>query len=367
MKRLFTFLFLLFLCLSINAQDQSEVLITENFTDQNCEQILKTIQDKYNINFYYKALELPRKTYNLTFSATPLSEVMESLFLGSPMSFISYRDYAYVIMPEKIVNEVYTIDYYKRVEGIEEAVETVEMRSIGNVDQLDASGNATITGYVFDDQTDEPIIGASIVYTETNQGTITDTEGKFTLEVPAGIRELKITYLGYQDYTEEFNIQSSGDVELRVEKAAVNLDEVTISAESPDAKVEGVQIGVATLDIKNIEKLPSFMGESDVVKSLLLTAGVSTIGEGAGGFNVRGGDVDQNLIQQDEGFLFNSSHALGFFSTFHSELISKVDLFKGNIPAQYGGRLASVMDVRMRNGNFNKFKIKGSVGPVSSK
>jgi len=367
MKRLFTFLFLLFLCLSVSAQDQNEVLITESFSDQNCEQILKTIQDKYKISFFYKALELPRKTYNLSFTDAPLSEVMESLFLGSPMSFISYRDYAYVIMPEKIVNEVYTIDYYKRVEGIEEAVESVEIRSIGNVDQLDASGNATITGYVYDDQTDEPIIGASVVYTETNQGTITDTDGKFTLQVPAGIRELKITYLGYQDYTEELNIQSSGNIELRVEKAAVNLDEVTISAESPDAKVEGVQIGVATLDIKNIEKLPSFMGESDVVKSLLLTAGVSTIGEGAGGFNVRGGEVDQNLILQDAGFLFNSSHALGFFSTFHSELISKVDLFKGNIPAQYGGRLASVMDVTMRNGSFNKFKIKGSVGPVSSK
>ena len=363
------FLFLFFaINTSTSAQSDEPVLITENFDGVTCQELLDKLSSSYGLNFYYKNIELPKKQYSLSFDNQPVTEVLDAVFLGSSISYVTYRDYAYVVMPEKVVNEVYTTDYYQRVQGLEDIQEEVKTLSvIGDIDRLDPSGNATITGKIIDAQTEEDIIGANIVWTETGQGTITDINGVFTMSVPAGIRELKVGYLGYQDYLQEYNVLSSGETRILLEKAAVNLDEVTITGEAPDAQVENVQVGVASLDIKNIEKLPSFMGETDVVKSLLLSAGVSSIGEGSGGFNVRGGDVDQNLIQQDEGFLFNSSHALGFFSTFNSDLISKVDLFKGNIPAQYGGRLASVMDVRMRNGNFNKFKIKGSVGPVSSK
>ena len=127
------------------------------------------------------------------------------------------------------------------------------------------------------------------------------------------------------------------------------------------------RLGVERLEVKEIQKLPAFLGEVDVVKSLLLQPGVSSVGDGAAGFNVRGGDIDQNLIIQDEAFIFNAAHALGFFSTFNSDLVRNVTLYKGNIPAQFGGRLASVLDVGMREGNFERYSLKGGLGPVSSR
>lgn len=152
-----------------------------------------------------------------------------------------------------------------------------------------------------------------------------------------------------------------------MESEAVILQEVVVGARAKDANVEQVQIGVTQLDLKSINKIPAFLGEVDVVKSLMLSPGVSSIGEGASGFNVRGGDVDQNLMLQDDGMIFNSSHALGFFSTFHSDLIRNVILYKSIIPAQYGGRLASVLDVELKDGDFEKYHVKAGIGPISSR
>ncbi len=355
--------------MQLSSQEAQQTLVTESFVDADIKSIFTTLTTNYGIKFYYKDIEVPRRKYSLTFSEEPMESVIQKLVTGTQVGYVKYRDYAYAIMPKKVVDEIYTAEYYQRVEeaGQVPQVSTIALDVIGNIDNLDAMGNATITGTIIDDNSQEPIIGANILWTDEEQGTTTDINGKYTLVIPAGVRELKVGYLGYQDILKEYNIQGSGELNINMLKAAVNLDEVTISAKAADAQVENVQVGVTSLDIKNLEKLPAFMGETDVVKSLLLSAGVSSVGEGSGGFNVRGGDVDQNLILQDEGFLFNSSHALGFFSTFNADLIRSVDLYKGNIPAQFGGRLASVMDVKMRDGNFDALKMKASVGPVSSK
>ena len=211
------------------------------------------------------------------------------------------------------------------------------------------------------------MIGATIRWLETDAADVTDFEGKFTTKVPSGTQEILIEYIGFQNYRQTYNVKGNGNLDFRIEKEAIGLDEVTITAQAANSNVEKAQIGVATISAKDIKKLPAFMGEADIVKSLLLQPGVSSLGEGASGFNVRGGDVDQNLVLQDETFLFNSSHALGFFSAFNSDMVSSVDLYKGNIPAKYGGRLASVMDVKMKNGNNQRWRMKGGVGPISSR
>jgi hypothetical protein len=198
-------------------------------------------------------------------------------------------------------------------------------------------------------------------------GTATDIDGSFSLELSTGEQEIQIQFVGYQSISRTMLVLSDGTMDVSMANTAVDLSEVVVEAEAADANIGRATAGVEQLDVDAIKKLPSFLGEADVVKSLLLLPGVSTIGEGATGFNVRGGEVDQNLIQQDDGFIFNSSHALGFFSTFNTDLIQSVELYKGNIPAQFGGRLASVMDVEMRDGSFEKFGMKGSVSPISSK
>lgn len=333
--------------------------------------VLSQLEKDLNLQFYYQADELPKRNINLNFQKTPLSEVLTELLRETSLGYMSYRDYAIIIAPQGVIDESFSSNYYQ---ALDENLNDEEKRSakkrkiiIGNVAQMNPSGKATVKGTIKDAQTEEPIIGATIFFAELNSGSATDFDGNFEAEVPVGEYEVTVQYIGYEDMRKKIEVYSDGEMSFDLFKAAINLEEVIVRAQAADANVENVQIGVTRLDVKDIKKLPALFGEADVVRTLLLNPGVSTVGEGATGFNVRGGSVDQNLVMQDEGFIFNSSHALGFFSTFNPDLIRGVNLYKGNIPAQYGGRLASVLDVEMRDGDFEKFRIKGGAGPVSSR
>lgn len=357
--------------LSANAQSLEELTVTASFNNQSTKRILEQLGAQLPVQFYYKEAELPTTAKSVTFEDATLADVLNALFEGTLLNYLVYRDYAIIIAPDRILQEVYTSDYY---EGLEQSLSSqndpprIKALQIGTIENLAPSGKAVMKGVITDEQTREEIIGATIIITNLeNKGTITDVDGSFELELPVGDHEMLIQYVGYDDKIQPINVLSDGEVKIRVTKAAVQLDEVTVSARRQDANVEQAQIGVTALDMGELKKLPTFLGEADLVKGLLLQPGISSIGEGAAGFNVRGGDVDQNLVLQDEGFLFNSSHALGFFSTFNADLVSSVELFKGNIPAKYGGRVASVMDVRMRDGDFDRFRLKGGIGPVTSK
>jgi len=364
--------FLLALCWSQQISAQEKTLVTESYNNESCKSILSKIQDKYKVRFFFKEKELPQRMFNVTFDEQPVEEVLDQLLQNSPLSYYQYRNNGIVILPVLDMETEYSAEYYaaldKSVNDPNQSQNTAtQLVSIGNISTLDASGSAIVTGRLIDDQTDEPIIGATVRWVDTDGADVTDFDGNFKTKIPSGAQEILIEYIGYQNYRQVYEIKGNGAINLRMEKEAVGLDEVTITAQSADANIEKAQIGVATLSIKDIKKLPAFMGEADIVKSLLLQPGVSSLGEGASGFNVRGGDVDQNLVMQDEAFFFNSSHALGFFSAFNSDMVSSVDLYKGNIPSRFGGRLASVMDVKLKNGNSNRWRVKGGVGPISSR
>ncbi len=357
--------------ISLTAQSLDDVIVNASFNNASIKVILDQLEAQLPVQFYYKEAELPKQPKSITFQEARLADVLDALFQGTLLNYLVYRDYAVVIAPDRILQEVYTSDYY---EGLEQSLSSKSERpkikelQVGNIENLAPSGKAIVKGIITDDQTREVIIGATIIISNLeNKGTVTDVDGSFELELPVGSHEMLIQYIGYDDKIQPINVLSDDQIKISITKAAVQLEEVTVSARKQDANVETAQIGVTTLDIKELKKLPTFLGEADLVKGLLLQPGISSIGEGAAGFNVRGGDVDQNLVLQDEGFLFNSSHALGFFSTFNADLVSSVELFKGNIPAKYGGRVASVMDVRMRDGDFSRFRLKGGVGPITSK
>ncbi|MFK7979838.1 MAG: carboxypeptidase-like regulatory domain-containing protein [Saprospiraceae bacterium] len=358
-----------FLFGQVNPADS--IQITANYKNIAIPNVLGQLAQDLNIQFYYQADELPKRTINRNFQKAPLSEVLNDLFRETSLGYMFYRDYAIIIAPQGVINESFSSNYYQ---ALEEAQNSEDSRSakkrkiiIGNVAQMNPSGKAVVKGTIKDAQSEEPIIGATIFFAELNSGSATDFDGNFEAEVPVGEYEVTVQYIGYEDVRKKIEVYSDGEMSFEMFKSAINLEEVIVRAQAADANVENVQIGVTTLDVKDIKKLPALFGEADVVRTLLLNPGVSTVGEGATGFNVRGGSVDQNLVIQDEGFIFNASHALGFFSTFNPDLIRGVDLYKGNIPAQYGGRLASVLDVQMRDGNFEEFKIKGGAGPVSSR
>lgn len=346
-------------------------LISGTFENATITEVLDYVEANYDLDIFYKDADIPEKSITETFSETPLDEMLTRVLNQTATGYFLYRNTEVILVPRQLVDDVFSVKYYQALEGTGEdkAIATFEEKivDVGSIENLSPTGRVNIVGTIVDEQTDEPIIGATVVWQESGISTITDANGIFETTIAAGTQTLEIKYLGYIDMVQKYNAQSDGNLSLSMFKQAVTIDEVTITGRAVDESVESAQIGVTTLDVKTIKKLPTFMGEADVIKSILLNPGVSSIGEGATGFNVRGGEVDQNLVMQDEAFLFNSSHALGFYSTFNADLINKVDLFKGNIPAQYGGRLASVMDVEMRNGNFEKYDIKGGIGPVASR
>ncbi|RLD21682.1 MAG: hypothetical protein DRI69_03365 [Bacteroidetes bacterium] len=369
-ERLCGFLAAMLLTFSAIAQSDQTLEISGDFADNTISEVLTSLSDQYPLTFYYDMSILPKEPTGLSFDGASLTEVMDKLLGQSLLGYISYRDYIVVIAPKYVMEQDFGADYYQALESsINEPAGTSGETTlvIGDISQLGASGQTTLVGTLFDEETNEPIIGANVTIPNLDIGAVSEIDGTFELTMPVGEHILVIRYIGFETYIRELKIFSDGNVDIILERSAVQLEEVTVKADAPDASIEGGQIGVATLDVKSIKKLPTFFGEADVVQSLLLYPGVSTIGEGATGFNVRGGDVDQNLIMQDNGMFMNSSHALGFYSAFNADLIGRVDLYKGNMPAEYGGRLAAVMDIEMRDGNYGDWSLKGGIGPVSSR
>ncbi len=225
---------------------------------------------------------------------------------------------------------------------------------------------ATLKGKVVD-ANNIGITGALIYLVDTQENTVTDEDGQYSLAVPIGIYEINISFLGYEDYKARIHLFGNGEHEFKIVETAVTLDQVTVSETRKNENVMTTIAGVEQLTIEKIERQAKFLGETDVLRSLQSISGVSSTGEGSSGFNVRGGNTDENLIFQDGNLIMNPVHALGFFSLFHPDLVNKVTLYKGGVPAKYGGRLSSVLDVELREGNDERFGIKGGLGIASSR
>lgn len=228
-------------------------------------------------------------------------------------------------------------------------------------------GKATISGYIKDVANGESLIGASIFKVGSQTGAAANEYGFYSLTLPKGTHTLGISLIGYQTFTFVVDLQNSVSKTFELSEEGKNLDEVVITGEAADKNIKSVEMSVAKLDIKQINKIPALMGEVDVVRAIQLLPGVTTVGEGATGFNVRGGNIDQNLILLDEAPVYNSAHLFGFFSVFNPDAVKDVKLIKGGIPSQYGGRVSSILDVRMKEGNSKKTAVTGGIGTIFSR
>lgn len=232
---------------------------------------------------------------------------------------------------------------------------------------LNAQENLTISGYISDGDNGETLIGANVFVLEQSKGTSTNEYGFYSLTLPQGSYTLQYSYLGFvtQEIKLDLNQNVKQDIELANE--AAQLAEVVISSEAPNANVSTNEMSVNKLDIATIQKMPTLLGEVEILRSIQLLPGVTSVGEGASGFNVRGGSIDQNLVLLDEAPVYNSSHLFGFFSVFNPDAVKDVKLYKGGIPARYGGRLSSILDVRMKEGNKKKLALNGGIGAIFSR
>jgi hypothetical protein len=225
----------------------------------------------------------------------------------------------------------------------------------------------SLSGTVTDGTSNETLIGASVVIKETGTAATTNEYGFYSLSLPAGTYTVQVNYVGYTVSEETVQLSASVRKNYSMLPGEEMLDEVIISGYRPRAEIRRPEMSVNRLTSDEIKKMPAVLGEVDVLKSILTLPGVTNAGEGASGFNVRGGAADQNLILLDEATVFNSSHLFGFFSVFNNDAIKDLRLYKGGIPSRYGGRVASVLDIYQKDGNSKEYHATGGIGVISSR
>ncbi|HEA22440.1 hypothetical protein LCGC14_1326660 [marine sediment metagenome] len=225
----------------------------------------------------------------------------------------------------------------------------------------------TLSGTISEASSNETLIGVTVAVPELRTGVTTNEYGFYSITLPEGQYDLQVSYLGFQEVVQRISFTQNQKLNIQMNETTAQLEEVVVTDDIEKMDIRKPQMSVNSLSAATIKKIPVILGEADVIKSILLLPGVTNAGEGASGFNVRGGAVDQNLILLDEAIIFNSSHLFGFFSVFNPDAIKDIKLYKGGIPARYGGRISSVLDIFQKEGNSKEFKMNGGIGLVASR
>ena len=225
----------------------------------------------------------------------------------------------------------------------------------------------TLNGYITDKESGESLIGATVYINELNAGTVTNAYGFYSITLDEGTYSLDFRYIGYVSMSRSIDLNSNQKIDIELEGDDIQLENIVISDQAEDFNISSIEMSTAKLDMSKISEIPTFLGENDIIKAIQLLPGVSSVGEGASGFNVRGGSVGQNLVLLDEAPVYNSSHLLGFLSVFNPDAVKDLKLYKGGIPSRFGGRLSSILDIRMKDGNNKKTVISGGIGSIFSR
>ena len=225
----------------------------------------------------------------------------------------------------------------------------------------------TLSGHIYDEDNGETMIGARLFFPEINKGVVTNTYGFFSISLPEGTYAFNVSYMGYETLSETIKLNQNISKNFKIAPKSKTTKEVIVTAKEEKANTESTQMGTIELDVEMMKTLPAFLGEVDVLKTIQLLPGVSSANEGAQGFYVRGGGPDQNLVLLDEATVYNASHLFGFFSVFNADAIKSVNIIKGGMPAEFGGRLASVLEVKMNDGNNQRIGVSGGIGLLASR
>ncbi len=225
----------------------------------------------------------------------------------------------------------------------------------------------TISGKIIDKVSGQSLPGANVFETTTEEGTSSNAEGEYSLLLPEGNYKFKVSYIGYNSIESEVYLNKNITIDFQLEPDPIAMRSIDVSGIAPDHNIKSTEISVERLSIRQVEQIPVVMGETDIMKTIQLLPGITSIAEGRSGYIVRGSGIDQNLILMDGMPIYYSSHMQGLYSVFNSDAVKGLTVYKGGVPARFGGRGASVLDVRMRDGNIEQFQGSVSAGLITSK
>lgn len=359
-------------------QKENQVLISVDLKNASLNDLVTAVESQADFHFYFRASDFDKFTITISAERKPLGFILDEAFKNTA--------YHYAIDPQLNVfltkDIVITTQLLSDIIGDQNTgpqraapVDDEERNRIAALNErrvfdvgIKGSGKAraTVSGTIKSISTGEPIIGAAVTVQNSTAGVATDEKGNYRLELPTGKQQLIIRSIGMKATTRTIVLHSDGRLNIEMASESANLKEVIVTSDR-ESHVKGLQMGVEKLDIQTIKYIPSSFGEADVLKAMLTLPGVKTVGEASSGFNVRGGASDQNLILFNNSTIYNPFHFFGFFSSFNSESIKEVELFKSAIPANYGGRLSSVLKVTSRQGDMQKFKGTAGLGVLTSR
>jgi hypothetical protein len=363
---------LLLLTLTVRAQEKYDISV--DFDNIPFNEFVAKCEKLLDVKFFYKDEWVASLMIRKYPGCKNLTCFLDNVFKGSTLYYIIEESGNIVITNRFAVktatatngsDDKFLPPAEYNVPGENQRAEGNSSVEMGNPFEKNKTGNVVISGYIRNRSTREPVSGVTIFVQKLSVGTISNEYGYYSLTLPRGIHFLQFSFIGMREKTMNLNLFGPGELNVDMNSVMIPLKEAVVSAQK-SVTLQRFEVGAEKINIASFKLLPTSMGESDIIKSVLLIPGVQSVGEGSAGFNVRGGSADQNLILLYGAPVYNSSHFFGFFSAVNSDIIKDVTLYKGGIPSRYGGRISSVLDIGSKEGNRKEFAGNAGISPVTT-
>ncbi|MGV3589459.1 MAG: TonB-dependent receptor domain-containing protein [Adhaeribacter sp.] len=382
--RLFLLLLGFFISFSAAQGQTTETkLISGDFQNLSFESFARVLETKIGRRFYFDPAQVDSLKINLVVSEKTLPQVLEQVFQNTDYRFALDAYNRVFIIKGREINPNLPADFFQgnitmapiadnktptssRIAAPTRNTNQSELKLYTIGTGAPTADKANLAGHIRESKSGEPVIGAAVYIESPLIGTTTDQFGYYSLTLPVGRHEVKIKRLGLKNTRRQIQLNANGKLDIELEEDITPLKEVVIEAEK-DKNVAGMQMGLEKLDIKTMRQVPTAFGETDILRVVLTLPGVKSVGEGSTGLNVRGGATDQNLILFNDAVIYNPSHLFGFFSAFNPDILKTVELYKSAVPAKYGGRLSSVLEIATRDGNKKQLAGSGGIGLLTSR
>jgi hypothetical protein len=382
-RTIFLLIFLLSADTILKAQQKDRVLFNGTFEGVKAVDFFKRLEATSSYYFYYDVIQLDSVYINLKVKDQPVEEVLKRAFQNTDIQYaMDDQGHIFITRKVQIVTSLPEQFFQADTIGLNNNTVTLSIRSYNQKAKRILSENkiyevgvktnnlkpveVVLTGHIKNERSGEPVINASVFVDKLNIGTLTDQYGYYSLTLPPGKYTLEVQSISMKDTKYQVMIYSDGVLELELKEQVNALKEVVVSTQKV-ANVNRVQLGVERLNMEAIKRVPTVFGEADVMRVVLTLPGVKTVGEASTGFNVRGGSSDQNLVLMNGATIYNPSHFFGMFSAFNPEIVKDIELYKSSIPAKYGGRLSSVLEIGLKEGNKKEVTGSAGIGLVTSR